>query len=1595
MSARGRGGFARGARGGGGAQQPVRRTRSQTQREAEAASTPQTLPTTSGTAHQPSNRRNRGSSAPDDRDQRANQGPDVAEPISAHGGGPSTVAQLGPTSSSSTTETRPTAAAVASWFTAVGRPSSAPGGRPARVADDRDPEGTIWQTDSSGAQYIDLDEYTERVRSEALQDQARLAAELRQAHSTDISRLEDRVGLLTEQLSRATASQTHQVSFSQDQSELISSLQARENQLSDIIQAQEGHISVLQDRIQAQSEHIVEQHDQSLASPEIARTAVYPEREDLEDMYAPDSEPETDGLPRRPGEDRSAYRARRDAFQRQRTASQPPASASARLPTVTELSETRTVPTDHSSDEMALAEARVFDYELDENFQLRELKGPPRVERLGKANLPTASTSRRGLTPAPETSTPARGSPGDSGFRTAPGTQNTRQPGTTPRTAAGGGAPSPDGGDDDDPDDPGDNEPIPEFGDSMPMGGGPPRWNNVPANDSFAPAPDYVPPNARAPAYDPRPYTAFLAESNSRGPYGPAAGNQSSASRGGVYVYPSGAAAPSAFVAARQAPEYVEPAVLQSMRDLERMIEEELRDPLPTGANPPKNIQMKAPEPYNGEDDVRKLEEFVFNVVHIMTVSNMCGPHFEKTRLVYFGTLLRGEAQRWYRSQVMVPMLRSRARWTLPRAVSAMYLRFINRSDAQYAADEFDRSTYNSTGGVHRLYHDLCFAADRMVVVPNNYEIARRFVRRLPATIRSDLLRIHNVTAENTPLDRIFQVAQTIESNLLRLGISIPTHATSSSSSRAQASSTGRGNAATGARAPASSTTSSTSPRPNGPPAQTSGRVGTRNFSAAPRSYPAPAARASGAPAVPASSVNKGKQVDMSTIRCFKCNRFGHYSTDPKCPANRGAMRMVDDAADPADATDPAVNPDSADMADASVQVEQLHHISQEEPAAAESFPEEADDYVQVGEILSMYDGSQYDPGEDEAETFGYVGVDPDTEDEGAAAGLARREDKNEPPTGDEFFQPYFLDDYYLDEEQLLRAAALPSIELAAVVGSTLRFYQSATPEKNVSLRDVIKAVHSVLSAERPPSADDDVDVPPPLEELDAAPLPDNVGAESAAETAFVQLAGLADLFTSATEAQSTADFLSRLICPTVTLAPGTNCAELFSISDMEDADDIHSSDGEVSEPDRVPGSPPGMLVRDALGRIVVTNYNLATLFHSLPRSEFFDVVGDHIAELDRRLNVETINALTARTDLQRTRDELYGARLRLHRYTREGIPTAFDGAVEELGRRRRPQTRQASRLEALQSTADRLEGENDHLRDHVMFLQDEIEGLRREFEVLQRGIALRAPHDILEAVISNGGSRFAHRAQHTRNMLAEPRRRRYTEHDLMTQDLGLEADRILLEQTQPNDPVAGPSGTTHDDDEEPADPEHLGVLMAIEETIRARRAAIRPQGTARERPLARGFSMALRGRLNGLDANILLDTGSTINAVSPEFTRVAGLTAFELSNPISLQLGCVGSRSKANFGVETTITIAGSNHTLYMDVVNVPKYDIVLGLPFMHQTQMILDFCRYTVTIGNSTLRIARGEDNGQRNAWNRTSRPATTPKATVLSVRLVGESD
>ncbi|KAI9060897.1 hypothetical protein FKP32DRAFT_1577150 [Trametes sanguinea] len=123
---------------------------------------------------------------------------------------------------------------------------------------------------------------------------------------------------------------------------------------------------------------------------------------------------------------------------------------------------------------------------------------------------------------------------------------------------------------------------------------------------------------------------------------------------------------------------------------------------------------------------------------------------------------------------------------------------------------------------------------------------------------------------------------------------------------------------------------------------------------------------------------------------------------------------------------------------------------------------------------------------------------------------------------------------------------------------------------------------------------------------------------------------------------------------------------------------------------------------------------------------------------------------------------------------------------------------------------------------------------------------------------------------------------------------------------------------------------------------------------------------------INGLQAYALFDSGSTTDSVSPEFAYLARVQRIPLEQQVVLQLGCAGSRSKISYGTRTELRACGVTTEHYFDIVNLDRYDCILGTPFMNGHNVILDFERRVIRVGDREYAaFSYDEDVAYRKEW------------------------
>jgi hypothetical protein len=115
-----------------------------------------------------------------------------------------------------------------------------------------------------------------------------------------------------------------------------------------------------------------------------------------------------------------------------------------------------------------------------------------------------------------------------------------------------------------------------------------------------------------------------------------------------------------------------------------------------------------------------------------------------------------------------------------------------------------------------------------------------------------------------------------------------------------------------------------------------------------------------------------------------------------------------------------------------------------------------------------------------------------------------------------------------------------------------------------------------------------------------------------------------------------------------------------------------------------------------------------------------------------------------------------------------------------------------------------------------------------------------------------------------------------------------------------------------------------------------------------------------LTGEINivGVNAFVLFDSGTETNAISPDFIRAVHIPLLELPNPLVLQMGTKNSRSCIMYGTNTPVTLHGVTKTHYFDVVNIDRYDAILGAPWLNANGACLDFKSHTVRVGTGEIK-------------------------------------
>ena len=140
--------------------------------------------------------------------------------------------------------------------------------------------------------------------------------------------------------------------------------------------------------------------------------------------------------------------------------------------------------------------------------------------------------------------------------------------------------------------------------------------------------------------------------------------------------------------------------------------------------------------------------------------------------------------------------------------------------------------------------------------------------------------------------------------------------------------------------------------------------------------------------------------------------------------------------------------------------------------------------------------------------------------------------------------------------------------------------------------------------------------------------------------------------------------------------------------------------------------------------------------------------------------------------------------------------------------------------------------------------------------------------------------------------------------------------------------------------------------------------------------------------KINGTDAFVCWDSGSELDAISPDFVRAAGIKTVAKESPIKVRLATKGSMSTTSYEVDVNIDLGNTTIDHPLEVLNLDRWDVILGGYFCRRYNVCLDYESNTIHIGNITLQaLSSDEEASTQKARCRAQQGPAKPKVSTVS--------
>jgi hypothetical protein len=140
--------------------------------------------------------------------------------------------------------------------------------------------------------------------------------------------------------------------------------------------------------------------------------------------------------------------------------------------------------------------------------------------------------------------------------------------------------------------------------------------------------------------------------------------------------------------------------------------------------------------------------------------------------------------------------------------------------------------------------------------------------------------------------------------------------------------------------------------------------------------------------------------------------------------------------------------------------------------------------------------------------------------------------------------------------------------------------------------------------------------------------------------------------------------------------------------------------------------------------------------------------------------------------------------------------------------------------------------------------------------------------------------------------------------------------------------------------------------------------------------------------KVNGVEAFVCFDSGSELDAISPDFVRAIGIKPIAKDISIKIRLATKGSTSMTSYKVEVNLDLGDATMDHPLEILNLDRWDMILGSYFCEHYNVHIDYENKTIKIGKTTINaLLKDEEASTRKTMYGARKSPSEPQMSAVS--------